>query len=71
MTLRDLMEQIEIQGGVIIRRFEDDGETEISILDTTDFECDRYKLQDNDLDRRVIYLYPVVMDMAYLGIEVE
>lgn len=71
MTLHDLMNQIEIQGGVIIKRFEDDGETEISILDTTDFECDRYKLQDNDLDRRVICLYPVVMDIAYLGIEVE
>lgn len=71
MTLRDLMNQIEIQGGVIIKRFEDDGETEISILDTADFECDRYKLQDNDLARRVIYLYPGAMDIAYLVIEVE
>lgn len=71
MTLRDLMNQIEIQGGVIIKRFEDDGETEISILDTADFECDRYKLQDNDLDRRVIYLYPGAMDIAYIVIEVE
>ena len=71
MTLRDLMEQIEIQGGVIIKRFEDDGETEIVLLETTDFECDKRKLQDGDLDRRVTYLYPVVIDMAYLGIEVE
>lgn len=71
MTLRDLMEQIEIQGGAVIKRFEDDGETEIIILETTDFECDRHKLQDSDLDRRITYLYPVVMDMAYLGIEVE
>lgn len=71
MTLRDLMNQIEIQGGVIIKRFEDDGETEINILDTADFECDRYKLQDNDLNRRVIYLYTGSMDIAYLVIEVE
>ena len=73
MTLRDMMEQITIQGNVVIKRFEDDGETEITIMESCDFECDRHKLADDTLDRAVQYLYPVSQDMymSFVCIELE
>lgn len=71
MTLRDLIEQIEIQGGVVVKRFADDGETEIALLETADFEVDKRKLSEDDLNSEIKYLYTTIIDFAYMVIEVE
>lgn len=71
MTLQDLMDQVTIQGGVIVKRFLDDGETEIVILETADFEVDKRKLSEDDLNREIKYIYPTIIDFAYTVIEVD
>lgn len=71
MTLQDLLDQVTIQGGAIVKRFLDDGETEIVLLETADFEVDKRKLSEDDLNREIKYIYPTIIDFAYTVIEVD
>ena len=71
MTLQDLLNQVAVQGSVVVKRFSDDGETENIILETADFEVDKRKLSEDDLNSEIKYLYPTIIDFAYTVIEVE
>ena len=66
MTIRDLIDQFEIQGGYCIKKYDYEEEDYIIFAKGHDFECERHKEQD--LNRNITYMYAV---NGVLNIEVE
>lgn len=65
MKLRDIVEQIDIQGKVIVKEWDEQKETDNILMETESFNTFSFK---NVLDRKIEYLYAI--DKALI-IEVE
>ena len=68
MCIRELIDQFEIQGGFIIKFWEDDSIDYITFAKGDDFECDKWDIDEEILERKISYMYAVD---GVLNIEVE
>lgn len=68
MTIRDLMEQFEIQGAYYIKAWNNDYDTYTTLAEGKDFESEKYKINSKYLDTKITYMY--ALDKV-LNIEVE
>lgn len=68
MCIRELIDQFEIQGKFIIKVWEDDSFDCVTLAKGDDFECDKWNINEEILERKISYMY-VVDNM--LNIEVE
>lgn len=57
MTLDDLLNNIAIQGHIVIRAADEDGNT-YDLFESTDFEAERHKVSEADRELEVAYIYP-------------
>lgn len=71
MTLQDLIDRVTIEGGVIVKRFSEDGEIENVLLETANFEFDKRKLSEDDLTSEIECMYSTIIDFPYTVIEIE
>lgn len=68
MTIQDMINQFEIQGAFCIKLLENDDWTCTVVAEGHDFECEYYNINDDILEREIVYMY--VVDNK-LNIEVE
>ena len=68
MTIRDLIDQFDIQGAYCIKRWRTDWDDYAKFAEGKDFECDKWKLKADCLDERISYMY--ALD-GVLNIEIE
>lgn len=68
MTIQDLIEQFEIQGGFCIKRYDYEKDDIIILAEGHDFECEYYDIAVDIMDSRITYMYAVD---GCLNIEVE
>lgn len=68
MSIRDLIDQFEIQGAYCIKSWDDNDETYIVIAKGEDFEYEHWKINDEHLERNIAYMYAVD---GVLNIEIE
>lgn len=68
MTINELLDQFEMQGGFCIKRWDDNVDDYEVFADGTDFECERWNYDYLIFDRRITYMYAVD---GILNIEVE
>ena len=68
MTIQDLIEQFEIQGAFIIKMWDDAKFDNVTLANGSDFECDRWDIDEEILERKISYMYAVD---GVLNIEVE
>ena len=68
MTIRDMINQFEIQGAFCIKLIENDGWTCTTIAEGHNFDCEYYDISDDILERNIVYMY--ALD-GKINIEVE
>ena len=68
MTIQDLIDQFEIQGGYCIKEYDWEKEDCIVLAEGHNFECEKWKIDDGILNSRISYMYAVD---GVLNIEVE
>ena len=68
MTIQDLIDPFEIQGGFHIKRWNDAACDCVTLAKGNDFECDKWKIKDKILNRKITYMYAID---SVLYIEVE
>ena len=68
MTINDLIEQLEIQGGFCIKRYDYENDDIVILAEGHDFECEYYDIEEGIMDSRITYMYAVD---GVLNIEVE
>lgn len=68
MCIRELIDQFEIQGRFIIKTWEDDACDCVTLAKGYDFECEKWDIDEEILERKITYMY-VIDDV--LNIEVE
>lgn len=68
MTIQDLIDQFTIQGGYIIKMWNDEAEDSVTLAEGSDFEYEHYKIKSKYLNKRITYMYAVD---GVLNIEVE
>ena len=68
MCIRELIDQFEIQGVFIIKVFDNDEWDCVTLAKGSDFECDRWNIDEEILERKISYMYAVD---GCLNIEVE
>ena len=68
MCIRELNEQFEIQGAFRIKVWDDDKFDCVTLASGSDFECDRWDIAEDILERKIAYMYVV---NGELNIEVE
>ena len=68
MSIRDLINQFEIQGAYCIKSWNDDEEDYTMLEEGNDFECERWKIRSEHLERNITFMYAV---NGVLNIEVE
>ena len=59
MTIQDLIDQFEIQGAYHIKMWDDNIDDDITFAKGEDFECDKYKIDYEILDKKIDYMYAV------------
>lgn len=59
MSIRDLMDQFEIQGAYQIKGWIDEYDDYVTLAKGTDFECDRNKIKSKYLDSEITYMYAI------------
>ena len=59
MTIQELIDQFEIQGAFNIKRWDDDSCDCVSLSSGDDFECDKWQIDDDILNRKISYMYAV------------
>ena len=67
MTIQDLIDQFEIQGKYCIKTIDDDYDCDILAIGN-DFECGKWDIDENILERKITYMYAAD---GCLNIEVE
>ena len=68
LSIKELKEQFDIQGGYCIKTWiEEDDDMEV-IAQGRDFECEWYDIEDEYLDAEITYMYAVD---GILNIEIE
>lgn len=68
MCIRELDEQFEIQGMFHIKVWKDELSDYETLAKGKDFECDRWEIDEDVLERKIAYMYAVD---RVLNIEVE
>ena len=68
MTIQDLIDQFEIQGAYCIKRWREDWNDYAVFAVGDDFECDKWKLNDDCLNSKIGYMWAV---NGVLNIELE
>ena len=69
MTINDLLDQFDIQGGFCIKRWRDDWDDYAVFAEGTDFESERWNICDKEcFDSKIAYMYAVD---GILNIELE
>ena len=68
MSIKDLIDQFEIQGAFCIKEWDYEKEYCIILAEGRDFECDKYDIDDAILNRNITYMYAVD---GVLNFEVE
>ena len=69
MCIRDLIDQFEIQGAYCIKEWEWEAEDYTILAEGHDFECDKWDIDEDILDKsKIAYMYAVD---GVLNIEVE
>ena len=59
MTIQELIDQFDIQGAFHIKRWDDDLCDCVTLAKGTDFECDKWKIEEDILYKKIEYLYAV------------
>lgn len=68
MSIRDLIDQFEIQGMFNIKVWNDEISDYEILANGKDFECEKFNINEDILERRITYLYAVD---GVLNIEIE
>lgn len=68
MTIRDLIDQFEIQGAYCIKEYDWEKEDCIVLAEGHDFECERSDIDEVILNSNISYMYAVD---GVLNIEVQ
>lgn len=68
MCIRELNDQFEIQGAFCIKAWKEELLDCIVLASGSDFECDRWDIDENILERKISYMYAVD---GVLNIELE
>ena len=68
MRIRELNEQLEIQGAFHIKVWKDEVDDYETLSSGKDFEYDRWKINEDILERKIAYMYAID---GILNIEVE
>lgn len=68
MCIRELIDQFEIQGAYRIKMWNDDKFDCVTLASGSDFECDKWDIEDYILERKISYMYVVNNE---LNIELE
>ena len=68
MTIQDLIDQFEIQGAFHIKMWDDAICDYVTLAKGSDFECDRWDIDEEVLERKIGYMYAID---GVLNIEVE
>lgn len=68
MTIQDLIDQFTIQGGYIVKMWDDETEDSVTLVEGNDFEYEHYKIRNKYLNMRITYMYAID---GVLNIEVE
>lgn len=68
MCIRELNDQFEIQGAFHIKMWDDAICDCVTLAKGSDFECDRWDINDEIFERKIAYMYAVD---GVLNIEVE
>lgn len=59
LCIRELDEQFEIQGAFHIKVYDDETSSYITLVEGNDFECDRWEIDEEILEREISYMYAV------------
>lgn len=68
MCIRELIDQFEIQGAYRIKVWDDDEWDCVTLASGSDFECDKWDIDEEILERKITYMYTTD---GCLNIEVE
>lgn len=68
LSIKDLIEQFEIQGAYCINTFDDKRDDVKTLASGRDFECEWYKIKKEWLNAEITYMYAVD---GVLNIEIE
>ena len=68
MTIKDMMDQFQIQGAYCIKTWNDVFQDCMTLASGTDFECESHRIKDEFLDADIKYMYCVD---GVLNIEIE
>ncbi len=69
MTIRELIDQFEIQGAFCIKEYDWEKEDCIVLAEGHDFECDKWSIDEDIIEKsKIAYMYAVD---GVLNIEVE
>lgn len=68
LSIQELKDQFEIQGGYCIKTWDNEKETSITLAEGMDFECEWYKINEKYLNAEIVYMYAVD---GILNIELE
>lgn len=59
MSIRELIDQIEIQGAYHIKLWDDDKDDYITLAKGRDFEYENWDIADEYLEKKISYMYAV------------
>lgn len=59
MSIRDLIDQFEIQGAFLIKKWSDKYETYTTLAEGDSFEYEKHKIKNKYLDAEITYMYAV------------
>jgi hypothetical protein len=59
MCIRELIDQFEIQGAFCIKVCDDYKFDYITLVKGNDFECDKWDISDEILERKIAYMYAI------------
>ena len=68
MCIRELNDQFEIQGKFHIKMWDDESEDCVTLVEGSDFEIDRWEIDEDILERKITYMYAID---GVLNIELE
>ena len=59
MTIQELIDQFEIQGAFCIKEWDYDEDDCIILAEGTDFEIDKFEIDDGIFNSRICYMYAI------------
>lgn len=59
MCIRELDDQFEIQGAFIIKMWDDETNDCVILATGNDFECDKWDIDEDIMERKISYMYAV------------